>query len=202
MSRALLHIAALLLSACTAPAAPALQDGDIIFQTSRSSQSVAIQRATHSRYSHMGLVLYRSGQPYVFEASATVRYTPLRAWIARGAGGHYGVKRLADAAQRLGPDSVAKLRRAAEVFEGRPYDLTFEWSDRRLYCSELVWKAYERAFGIRIGHLQRLREFDLTDPTVRERLEQRYASGVPLDETVISPATMFAAANLVTVSVH
>ena len=49
---------------------PAVKDGDVIFQTSLSSQSVAIQRATHSRYSHMGIIFFRSGQPYVFEASA------------------------------------------------------------------------------------------------------------------------------------
>src|SRR5437773_3573503 len=64
---------AVLLVACSAGGAPAVQDGDIIFQTSRSSQSLAIQRATHSPYSHMGIILYRSGRPFVFEAIATVR---------------------------------------------------------------------------------------------------------------------------------
>jgi hypothetical protein len=37
----------------SASAAP-LRDGDIIFHTSRSAQSVAIQHATHSPYSHVG----------------------------------------------------------------------------------------------------------------------------------------------------
>ena len=197
-----LFCTAALLWGCRAAASPTLKDGDIIFQTSRSSQSVAIQRATHSRYSHMGLVLYRSGQPYVLEASSTVRYTPLPAWIARGVGGHYVVKRLADADHRLARDSVAKLRGVAETFQGRPYDLTFEWSDSRVYCSELVWKAYQRALGIQIGRLQQLREFDLSDPAVKERIKQRYGSNVPLDETVISPAAMFADANLVTILEH
>lgn len=32
-----------------------LQNGDIIFQDSTSSQSKAIKLATHSKYSHMGL---------------------------------------------------------------------------------------------------------------------------------------------------
>jgi len=31
-------------------------NGDIIFQTSRSSQSKAIQLATNSKYSHMGII--------------------------------------------------------------------------------------------------------------------------------------------------
>ncbi|VTR45020.1 Orthopoxvirus protein of uncharacterised function (DUF830) [Serratia fonticola] len=47
---------------------PAVQDGDIIFHTSRSAQSLAIQQATGSRYSHMGIIVLRDGKPYVFEA--------------------------------------------------------------------------------------------------------------------------------------
>ena len=39
------------------PAAlPPLQSGDLVFQTSRSRQSAAIQAATHSPLSHVGLV--------------------------------------------------------------------------------------------------------------------------------------------------
>jgi hypothetical protein len=63
----------MLAAACSAGVAvPAVQDGDIIFQTSLSSQSLAIQRATHSKYSHMGQIVLRDGAPYVLEASATV----------------------------------------------------------------------------------------------------------------------------------
>ena len=123
-------------------------------------------------------------------------------WVSRGIGGHYVTKRLRNADVVLDAGGVDKLRRAAESFEGRPYDLTFEWSDSRVYCSELVWKAYERALGIRIGSLQRLRDFDLSDPEVQARMNQRYGSKVPLDEAVISPAAMFAAPNLVTVVTH
>ena len=49
------------------------------------------------------------------------------------------------------------MRQVGESFRGRPYDLTFEWSDERIYCSELVWKIYERALGIEIGPPQRSR---------------------------------------------
>src|SRR5688500_9444179 len=110
---------ALLLAPCGFAASP-LRDGDVIFHTSRSTQSAAIQRATHSPYSHMGLVLYRDGKPFVFEAIATVRYTPLASWIARGDGGRYVVKRLASP---LTKTQVAKLRAGAAAFEGKPYDL-------------------------------------------------------------------------------
>lgn len=191
----------LALLACGASAQPlTLRDGDIVFQTSLSRQSLAVQRATGSRYSHMGLVMLRGGQPFVLEAAGTVRYTPLKEWTARGQGGRIVAKRLKDAAEVLTPQALARLRETAATLHGRPYDLTFEWSDERLYCSELVWKVYERALGIRIGPLQRIRDFKLTDPLVRRTMAERYGTAVPLDEPVISPEAMFASDRLVTVA--
>jgi hypothetical protein len=179
---------------------PAVQDGDIIFQTSLSSQSVAIQRATHSKYSHMGLVVLRDGAPYVLEASATVGYTPLKKWIERGSGFHYELKRLRESTSTLTPEHVNALHQAGARFLGRPYDLTFDWSDDRMYCSELVYKIYDRAMGIKIGDLQRVRDFDLTDAAVQAKMRERYGDGVPLDAPVISPVAMERSPLLVTVA--
>lgn len=178
-------------STCSSRPLPSVRDGDIIFHTSRSSQSEAVQRATRSRYSHMGLVLYRKGAPYVLEASATVRYAPLAEWIARGNGHHFVLKRLKTSSTILDPKALQALREQARRFEGRAYDLTFEWSDDRLYCSELVWKIYDRALGVQIGARQKLREFNLADPVVTAKMRQRYGTDVPLDETVVSPNAMF-----------
>ncbi|SEJ13667.1 Permuted papain-like amidase enzyme, YaeF/YiiX, C92 family [Variovorax sp. OK212] len=194
---ALLAVGSAISAAQAAPAVHAaratdsLKDGDIVFHTSRSAQSVAVQRATGSRYSHMGIVLLRNGKPYVFEAVQTVRYTPLAQWAARGSGGHYVAKRLRNADTLLTPGAVARLRAGTSDFEGRPYDLTFEWSDKRIYCSELVWKLYQRALGVRIGELQKIREFNLNDPAVRAKMRERYGDKVPMDEPVISPVAMF-----------
>jgi hypothetical protein len=178
---------ALLFASAAFSAAPP-RDGDVIFHTSRSAQSAAIQRATHSPYSHMGIILYRDGKPFVFEALATVRYTPLARWIARGTGGRYVIKRLKRA---LTAKEIARLRAAADGYEGKPYDLYFEWSDARIYCSELVWRMYRDAIGVELGDLQRLREFDLADPAVKAKLHERYGTRIPLDESVISPVAVF-----------
>lgn len=178
----------------------AVRDGDLIFQTSRSPQSVAIQRATGSAYSHMGLIFVRDGKPFVLEAIATVRFTPLDQWIARGAGHHFVVKRLRNADTVLDATGIDKLRTAALRFAGRPYDLTFDWSDDRIYCSELVWKAYDRGLGIDIGVLQTIRDFNLTDSAVRAKIRERYGDNVPLNEPVIAPVSMFRSNLLVTVA--
>lgn len=167
------------------------RDGDIIFQTSQSDQSVAIQRATLSPFSHCGMIFYRNGKPYVFEAASTVQFTPIKKWIARGSGGHFVVRRLKDAGTALTGKAVAKLRAAAMRFQGKPYDLTFEWSDDRIYCSELVWKAYDRGLSIRIGNPQQMKEFNLSDPVVALKLKERYGTRIPMNEPVISPGAIY-----------
>lgn len=163
-ARSLLHAAlfvlapALSLGCSVGRADEVARDGDIIFQTSKSSQSLAIQSAARSGYSHMGMIVRRGGQSWVLEASASVRYTPLSAWIARGVSGHFVLKRLRDASHRLTPEALARAKAVIAKLLGKPYDLTFEWSDRRMYCSELVWKIYHRALGVRIGELAPLRD--------------------------------------------
>jgi len=190
----------LLLGACTNNAAAELADGDIIFHTSRSGQSLAIQHATGSRYSHMGLVFFRSGKAFVFEAVQPVSYTPLDRWIARGDGGHYVVRRLKNASSVLTPEALAHMQKLARGWLGRPYDSSFEWSDQRMYCSEIVWKLYQRVLGIELGALQPLRDFDLRDPLVQAKMRERYGSKVPWEMRAISPAAVFASEHLQTVA--
>jgi uncharacterized protein YycO len=197
MARTVAVLALLLICAPHVRAEQSWRDGDIIFHTSRSAQSVAIQRATHSRYSHVGIIFIREGQPHVFEAIATVRYTPLAKWTARGADSRYVVKRLK---RGLTNAQAARLRASAQRFAGKPYDLYFEWSDARIYCSELIWKMYSQTLGIELGELSKLREFDLADPAVKAKMRERYGTRVPLEEPVISPAAIYDSPLLKTIS--
>ncbi len=180
-----------ILFGCGKPSTDQLRDGDIIFQTSQSSQSSAIQFATHSKYSHMGIIFFRDGKPYVFEAIRTVQYTPLDQWIHRGKNGKYVVKRLRNADSLITQQSVKKLKTIASTFKGKPYDLTFEWSDDSIYCSELVWKIYDRGIGLQIGPLKKLGDFDLSHAAVKAKMKERYGDQIPINETVISPGDMF-----------
>ncbi len=176
-----------------------LHEGDIIFHTSRSAQSLAIQRATGSRYSHMGIILHRNGRPFVLEAISKVQLTPLKHWIERGENGHFVVKRLRNADSLLNKAALTRLRQSGSKYLGLSYDLTFEWSDKKIYCSELVWKMYRDALRLEIGELQKLKEFDLSDPTVQAKIRERYGTKIPLEEPVISPQAMFASEQLATV---
>ncbi len=181
----------LFLLSCGVRAEPDIQHGDIIFQISRSSQSRAIQIATGSQYSHMGLVTRFNGVNYVYEAVQPVKLTRLDLWIKRGVKEHCVIKRLKNASEVLTPENLAKMQKEALKFDGKDYDIYFGWSDERVYCSELVWKIYKRALGIEIGRPKKLKDFNLNNPDGRKKLEERYGKKIPLNETVISPGDMF-----------
>lgn len=172
------------------------QTGDIIFQISRSSQSKAIQLATHSDYSHMGMIVLRNKQAYVFEAVGPVKYTLLNKFIAHGDDGKYIIRRIRGG---LSAQQQQKLATTAKNFLGKPYDFTFSWSDDRQYCSEVVWKVYDHALDMQIGKRQKMKEFDLQQPIVKAKLQERYGNQIPLNETVISPQAVFDAPQLETV---
>ena len=176
-----------------------LQSGDLIFHTSLSSQSKAIQLASHSKYSHCGIIYKEGSKFFVYEATGPVKSTPLKRWIARGQDGKYVVKRLKNAAEVLTPSVLQKMKQVGDGFKGKKYDLTFEWSDDRMYCSELIWKVYQRATGIEIGKLGALSSFDLSSETVKKKMKERYGDNVPMNEPVISPAAVFDSELLITV---
>lgn len=176
-----------------------IKNGDLIFQTSLSGQSKAIQLATKSKYSHCGIIYSHNGKFYVYEAVQPVKSTPLDQWIARGKGGHYVIKRLKNADRVLTAETLQRMKQEGEKFKGKDYDLTFEWSDDKIYCSELIWKIYQRATGIEIGKLQKLGDFDLTHDMVRQKMKERYGDNIPTDEIVISPAAIFESDLLITV---
>jgi len=178
------------------------RDGDIIFQISTSEVGRAVQRVTGSKYSHMGIVFILGGQPQVYEGVGPVKQTPLAEWIARGDQHHYIVKRLHNSNVVLDTSGLSKMLKVGETFQGRDYDYCFEWSDERFYCSELVWKIYQRALGIEVGELQHIRQFDLGHPEVQALISRRCPDLEARADTVISPAAIFAAPNLVTVYQH
>ncbi|MGS2724891.1 YiiX family permuted papain-like enzyme [Porticoccus sp. GXU_MW_L64] len=191
----IMTIAAALISSltlsCSADLGYQPESGDIIFHTSKSAQSSAIQLATKSKYSHMGIVYVLKGEPFVFEAVEPVKTTPLKEWVARGEDGHYVVKRLANATAVLSPEGLARMQKVGESFTGKHYDLYFGWSDERIYCSELVWKIFKRGLGVEIGALETLGDFDLSSPEAHQKLQERWGGKPPLEEQVISPAAMF-----------
>jgi hypothetical protein len=181
----------LLLLGHTASAAPQaleakLRTGDLVFHTSRSQQSAAIQAATHSPLSHVGLVEVTPQGVFVVEAVQPVKRVAFARWKARGVKGHLLVLR---------PESLTEAQRTAALAEarrhlGKPYDWHFGWGDEALYCSELARKAYEAGAGVAYGKLEKLGTLDVK--RLRAQLQSRYGGQVPLDLELITPASLAA----------
>jgi hypothetical protein len=167
-----------------------IQEGDMIFQTSESKQCEAIRIATNSKFSHCGIVFIEKGKKYVFEAVQPVKYTPLEAWINRGKENRFVVTRIKNASTLLNPEMIQKMKVYGNLLKNKDYDLYFEWSDDKIYCSELIWKIYKNGAGIELCPLQKLKNFNLKDTRVQAILAERYGNNIPLDESVIAPSNL------------
>ena len=176
-----------------------IQDGDIIFQTSESPQCEAVRIATNSKFSHCGIIYEINGNLFVFEAVQPVKLTPFDNWIAHGRDQNYVVKRLKNASKVLTPITLQKMKDYSQQFDGKEYDAFFEWTDTRIYCSELVWKIYKNGANIELSKLQQLKDFNLSDERVQKILKERYGNDIPLEEKVVSPSNLVDSDLLVTV---
>jgi uncharacterized protein YycO len=165
-----------------------IQDGDMIFQTSQSSQCEAVRIATNSKFSHCGIVFNFNGELMVYEAVQPVRLTPLEQWITNGKDNAFVVKRLKNAKEIITPTMLKMMKEYGKTFHNKEYDLYFEWSDDKLYCSELVWKIYKKAAGIELCQLQKLSDFNLKNKIVKDILKMRYGNAIPLNEKVVAPS--------------
>ncbi|MFT4827117.1 MAG: hypothetical protein ACI96L_000401 [Paracoccaceae bacterium] len=166
------------------------QNGDIVFQDSESTQSLAIKLATNSKYSHCGIVMNLNDEWMVLEAVQPVKVTPIDKWIAGGTEGQYVRKRLKNGKQ-LSVAVANKMWKIGESYIGKNYDIFFDWSDDRLYCSELVYKIYQRGAGIELGTMKKLKEYNLNSKEVQEQLKLRYGADIPLNHKMISPQDIF-----------
>ena len=179
-----------------------IQNGDIIFQSTHSRQCEAVKLATHSAYSHVGIIFEDDGEWMVYEAVQPVKKTPLKDWITHGENGQYVVKRLKDAKKVLTKTVLQEMQKIGEDNIGKNYDIYFNWSDDEIYCSELVWKIYDEAAGIHIGELKELKDFDLTSDAVKKIMSERYGTSIPLAEKVIAPSDLFDSQKLELVDQH
>jgi len=166
-----------------------LKEGDLVFQDVASFQSVAVQLATHSEYSHCGIVFKQKDEWFVYEAVGPVKVTKWLDWVKSGLDYNFKVKRLKD--NVLNDSLIKSMIGAGKKYLGLKYDLYFGWDDEKIYCSELVWKVYKNGAGIEICDLKKLKDYDLTSKEVKDKLKERYPTGIPYQEKMVSPGDLF-----------
>lgn len=126
----------------------------------------------------------------MLEAIEPVSRTPLARFRERGEGGRLLVLRVKGLTDQQRGAVVAAARRHL----GKPYDPLFTPGDDRLYCSELVRLVFLEGAGIELGTMQPLGSLDLAP--VQEALRARYGDRIPLQQPLVTPASIAADAKL------
>ena len=127
-----------------------IQDGDLVFRRGKSIESFAvIMTDKNAEYSHIGLIVMEGKRPFVIHVEPgsnmdngdQVKKESLVAFLGSEIASHYAIYR-----SHLSVESVNKVTAGARSFYARKihfdnsYDLT---TDQRLYCSELILRAYQ-----------------------------------------------------------
>ena len=171
-----------LATAQSGPIADVVREGDVIFQTSQSKQSPLIQLATRSKISHCGVIVMRSGKPYVLETLGTLRLTPLDGFVARGKGAKYWLKR---------PDKE-NINIRYSHYLGKPYDVAFRLDNDVYYCSELVYDIYKKQLGIELCEPKRIDDYLIlcTEklPKIKREMQSR---GIKKEQYAVAPVDVF-----------
>jgi uncharacterized protein YycO len=123
------------------------KDADIIFQKAPGEISRRVGLITESEITHCGLIFIEEDNIYVLEAWRTVRIKPVETWVQNGINKKFALLRDETLTLKQRENIIAEGKK----FLGRPYDFQFEPDDKKLYCSELVHKAYKNATGINLG---------------------------------------------------
>lgn len=167
-------------------------EGDVVFQSLPHSPLVdAIEGATESPFSHCGIVAKLDGRWVVYEAYHDVGATPLAEFLRRGRDEHFAVYRWREEIQ----PKVPKLLSCVRSYLGRPYDVRYQMDDEKIYCSELIYKAYRDASaGQTVGQLVRFG--DLRWQPFEKTITQIEKGPVPLDRQMITPKDLAAASEL------
>jgi hypothetical protein len=166
-------------------------EGDILFQSLPHSPLVdAIEGVTASPYSHCGIVAKEKGRWVVYEAFHNVEATPLKQFLFRGRDLRFAVYRLKGEFQQYVPAIIAN----AKTYLGRPYDVRYRMDDERIYCSELIYKAYRDSSGQQLGELVRLG--DLNWKPFAKTIEHFENGPVPTDREMITPRDLSEAKQL------
>lgn len=159
------------------------QEGDVLMQSLPHSELVdAIETASRSPWSHCGILVKRDGHWQVAQALMNVHYTPLIEYLIQDRDLRVTSFRM----KGLTEEQKVKLQPGIAKLLGKPYDINYEPDDRKIYCSELVWKVYDRELGV---HWSEWDAFGTLNWKPVEAFVRNVERGkLPLDRMMITPA--------------
>ena len=158
-----------------------LQEGDVVFIESQSSQSPYIKVGTMSKWTHCGVVVNTPEGLKILEASKTVRLTPFAKFIGSAKNDNWTIKR---------PDQKLEKSISYSKYLGMPYDLEFKFNNGKMYCSELVWLVYQDQ-GVELCKPRKVSSFICTRiPRVKKLMQKR---NISMEQTAVAPVDLYKA---------
>jgi hypothetical protein len=134
-------------------------------------------------------VVEKDGNFFVQESLLAMEITPYESFISRNTG-KFVLMRLKQADTILTPQVLADMNTVFQSFADKKYDLWFKWSDEHIYCSELVYKIYERGAKVELMPLKQVKDYNLDSNEVQSIIKKRFGSKIDLEEPVIAPSDL------------
>lgn len=158
-----------------------LQEGDIVFVESQSSQSPYIKIGTMSKWTHCGVIVNTPEGMKVLEASKMVKLTPFNSFIGRAKNENWCIKR---------PKQKLTKPINYNKYIGQSYDLEFKFNNGKMYCSELVWLVYKEQ-GIELCKPRKVSSFAMTRlPKVKKLMDKR---NISMNQEAVAPVDIYKA---------
>lgn len=131
-----------------------LRTGDLVFNKINGQTQVSTANDSTYIYNNIGVLFVDEENFVVIETADRVQYASLRQWIKKGLNNHYLVKRLINADSLLSIERAQLLRKVAQDNIFKETEKSNNWSDDKMYNSELVWKIYKNSLNVELGKLE------------------------------------------------
>ena len=161
-----------------------VQEGDLVFQQMSGVLMDVVVDVMQNPYTHCGIVVRKPEGYYVLEAVGPVKETPFDLWVAQGVGQKIAVARLKSQFRPL----VEEMIREGRSFIGRPYDPRYRWDDEHIYCSELIYKSFQRSSGLILADFVKLK--DLHWKKYEAFIRNLDGGNLPLERAMILPISL------------
>jgi hypothetical protein len=149
---------------------PALESGDLIFQTALDRHlALPIMVATGSIYTHVGIIHKQKDGYTVIHAAGPVIENSLGDFIAGGWGEKFTLLRYPGLSQQQREAMVKDAR----TYLGRPYNGIFYMKSKDIYCSELPYLVFQSEH-VPLGRLQKMGDLYMNNPAVHEVFKARW----------------------------
>lgn len=172
--------------------------GDILLQSAKCGVFCdSIRATTHSQIDHAAIVIVppqtqrlafgskgAAMDGEIIEAWTPIaKKTPLSEFLSRDDGKYIQLRLKPEYRDKISMDDVINV---AKSYIGKDYDYKFEENEDKIYCSELVYKAYEKGANIPVGKIQKISDFD--KKYAKGYWTEHFHGKIPWERRVISPA--------------